>query len=1269
MKKYLLVIFFLAIFNVQGQSKHFEIQWQYHKQLKQPGLSPEEYILFQPKNYQYRPYNAFFSQVWEESQHIDNKSVKLLNVKTHQVSSELIRHLKFNNLPENFMPVLNTSNAREKVYATLEINTFIKKGGKYFRLDAFDVSYKYNSGARRTPRVQNIYDSKLATGNWYRFKIDKSGVYKINRDFLKSLGIDINDLDPRKIKVFGNGGKVMPLSNSVPYPEDITEIPIQVIGEQDGSFDNGDYILFYAQSHKEWSDNYDSNLNIYTNETNYFIEIDDQDGQRMQVYQEPAGTPVDVFNDYLARKFYEKDKAIFTYMGRKVFDEPFDPSTQQKSVEFHFDNRVPAKPVFYSIKAATNHGGTSFTATINQRSVGQVGFGNLGTYAVGKDASLSGNLTTSGNPIKVVVTYHNNNIFDARLYMEYINISAYCELKGSEKQFRFFHPDADVGSGVAAYHFTQAQNIKQIWDITDRFHPAYFDNNQTNFDLKFLKSERKRFVAVTQDDYYTPEKASHIEVANQNLHKDLFYNTGQFKDLDYLIVTPAFLHNKAEQFADLHRQNGMNVYVADLKKIYNEFGNGQQDIGAIRNMVKYIYYNASTPDKRLKFLMLFGDASVDFKNVITENLLTGGKNSNIVPIWESLEAFDLVGSSASDDFYVLMDNNEGLLNGSEKPDIAVGRLLVRNQAEAEAIYQKYAHYISLDTKQNWHTFLTLWSDDADRISDRGFVLNTENIAQKLKLWHPEYNVNKIYQDAYQQINTPGGARYPDAKRDLFNTFERGTLILSYIGHGNEVTLSHERMLTLSDVSRLHNFDRLPLMTTMTCEFAKFDNPIRETAAEHLIWKDDGGVLGMVSTIREIYISAAGIMNEYFYDALFGMSNNANGQIIKNPSEALRIAKINYANSGKYNIAFLGDPAFNLGFSQPKIVLTSVNNQPTDTLKALKHIIIKGEVQDASGNLMTNFNGTINPIVFDKYIDDAVLNNDHIDNYSLQFKKLGAKLFQGKSDITNGQFQFEFIVPKDIDLNYGKGRLSFYAVSGNEEKIGYDETITVGGVDNNAEADNEPPMIQAFMNDKNFVTGGITDANPYLLLDLQDEHGINTIGGIGHDIAAYLDDDQTNVFILNDFYETENNTYQRGHVKYRLFNLKPGWHTLHIKAWDVYNNSGTTSIDFQVIENNEIKLEHVLNYPNPFVDYTEFWFNHNHPFEDLDVMIQVYTISGKLVWQHRQSVISNGFLSRDIKWDGRDNFGNKLAKGVYVYKLSVRTLSGKTAQKIEKLVIL
>jgi hypothetical protein len=188
--------------------------------------------------------------------------------------------------------------------------------------------------------------------------------------------------------------------------------------------------------------------------------------------------------------------------------------------------------------------------------------------------------------------------------------------------------------------------------------------------------------------------------------------------------------------------------------------------------------------------------------------------------------------------------------------------------------------------------------------------------------------------------------------------------------------------------------------------------------------------------------------------------------------------------------------------------------------------------------------------------------------------------------------------------------------------------------------------------------------------LEDEHGINTASGIGHDIVAILDGDELNPYVLNDYYETELDNYQKGKVRFPFRDLEPGLHTITFKAWDVYNNLITAEIQFIVVGNDDITLSNVLNYPNPFVSYTEFWFNHNRPFEMLNVQVQIFTITGKLVKTINQSVFTEGFLSRELKWDGKDDFGDKIGKGVYVYKLTVQsTIDGKKSEKHEKLVIL
>jgi hypothetical protein len=219
-------------------------------------------------------------------------------------------------------------------------------------------------------------------------------------------------------------------------------------------------------------------------------------------------------------------------------------------------------------------------------------------------------------------------------------------------------------------------------------------------------------------------------------------------------------------------------------------------------------------------------------------------------------------------------------------------------------------------------------------------------------------------------------------------------------------------------------------------------------------------------------------------------------------------------------------------------------------------------------------------------------------------------------------------------------------------------------------DNLGPQAKLYMNDQTFISGGITNESPLFLAYLEDENGINTASGIGHDIVAILDGNENAPYILNDYYETELNNYKKGILRFPLKDLAKGLHTITFKAWDVYNNPIVAEIQFLVVGDETLTLTNVLNYPNPFVNYTQFWFTHNRPFEPLEVQVQVMTITGKVVWTKNQVVTTEGFLSREISWDGKDDFGDKIGKGVYVYKLTVKSiLTNKKSEKFEKLVIL
>ncbi len=578
----------------------------------------------------------------------------------------------------------------------------------------------------------------------------------------------------------------------------------------------------------------------------------------------------------------------------------------------------------------------------------------------------------------------------------------------------------------------------------------------------------------------------------------------------------------------------------------------------------------------------------------------------------------------------------------------------------------------------WRNNYVIYSDDADNTTDATLQFGLDNLANTLTAQKPFVNVKKIHTDAYLQQVAAGGERYPEAKKDFLDALELGALVFNYFGHGNEESLARERLFEKLDAQNLTNRYRYPLFITITCEFTRFDDPNRFTGGEYMYWNKSGGAIGLIATTRQIGVTTGFVMNNLLSEDLYAFGSNNYPTI----AEALRLTKLDTGSDNRRVVFFIGDPALKLAIPKPRVVLTKVNDiptsQPLPVLQALSLTKINGEVRDENDVLMSNYNGDLAVQIFDKDINRTTLGNNGVTNSSglitMNFVTLGETVFRGNASVVNGQFEFNFVVPQDIRIPVGNGKISFYAKRNSpnlENQTGFDRTIQIGGVNVNAGTDTNPPRVRLHMNDEGFVSGGITNCSPILLAFLEDENGINTASGIGHDIVAILDGDESNPFVLNDYYETENDDYTRGFVRFPFRDLTPGLHTILFKAWDVYNNLVTAEIQFNAVCSDEgLKIERVLNYPNPFVSYTEFWFNHNMPFEPLDVQVQILTVSGKLVKTINQQVTTDGFLCRDIVWDGRDDFGDKIGKGVYVYKLKVRsTTTGKSVEKYEKLVIL
>lgn len=1278
MKKYLLLPLFLTTFLIGAQQKQFDINWEAPVTLETanskiiiPSFDKSHF------SFTYKKGVTFFAQ-WEESSYLDENSVALAQVSYATISSSELKELPLSTIPNAPQVKLKNAIDRDNISAYFEITPIINDRGVYKKITSFTVNYQYGGSTNRTNLTnQEIVNSVLSSGKWNRFYVEKSGVYILTKDFLNSMGVNTNG-DPRTIKLFGNGGAMLPLSNSEPAPNDLQENAIRFIGEEDGVFNDNDYILFYAEGTNEFNEESNTNVNLYADKSYYYITNQGGFGKRITTLNQPqneASLEITTFQDY---QFHEVDENSLGKIGRRWFGERFDVENEQE-FNFSFPNLIATEPAKIRVLAAavSETSASSMQFVLNGNLEGTMNFISVEEPTLANGRAIQNDFTLNTDDVSVKLIYNNNSNPSTQGYLDYISIEATRGLIFEGTQFVFKNNEVALNSGIVQYTLANASTVQEVWDITDKYNVKAVLNSDQSSSLIFkdLAGSAKKYVTVTSSNYFQPLKEANTSVINQDIKGTVFKNAqGEFQDLDYIIIANNSYISQAERLAQINRdQNNLNVKVVTLNEIYHEFGSGKQDVAAIRNMVQYVYQNASVPSKRLKYLCLFGDASYDYKNRISNN-------TNIVPTWNSIDSFSLVSSFISDDFYGMMDENEGEMEESELLDIAVGRILADTPQRAKELVDKVELYYGEESFGSWRNNVVYISDDVDNPLWEFVLQNTTDaIANEITEEKPFINVTKIHSDAYQQQSSASGERYPSVNEAIKNALDVGSLVVNYFGHGGEDGLGVERFFTKVDAQEIRNLCKFNLFITVTCEFTKFDNPQRQTAGEFTYWNKEGGAIALITTTRQIFVTVGVTFNEKLAVFLFNYGSNDYPTM----AEALRLTKNSPGIVGspqKPLVFFIGDPAMKLAIARPEIRLTSVNDVPlaqqTEPLKALDRVKMSGEVYDTSGNFLSNYNGIVTATVLDKEIDRQTLGNDNGDEIILDFKTVGETMFRGQATVTNGIFDFEFVVPRDIGIPVGQGKVGFYSKQDNilDDKSGYSFDIQVGGINENAEEDNIGPVINLFMNDENFVSGGITNEQPVLIAKLQDNNGINTASGIGHDVTAIIDGDETNPFILNDYYEANVDDYQNGKLSYPFRDLEPGLHTLTFKAWDVYNNASIAQLEFNVRDKDEeLVITNVLNYPNPFIDYTEFWFNHNSS-DVLDVSVQIFTVSGKIVRTLNGQTTGGGkitsSLSKDIVWDGRDDFGDKIGKGVYVYKLKVRSERlNKQVEKIEKLVIL
>lgn len=1197
----------------------------------------------------------------------------------------------------------NTGVSREEklIFANI-IPIRLSSNNNYEYLVSYDVFWDYSNAkdissnsnlSRSINRVSKASTSVLSSGKWYKVGVTKDGVYKIDKTFLTSLGIDVASINPRNIKVYGNGGKLMPEKNSDFKYDDLQENAIQVAGESDGVFNNTDYILFYGQSTDSWVRSasyripYHRQLHSFSDTSFYFINVDINTlGKRVTDQSSFSAVPNKTTSTQDYYDIHEVNAFNAVKSGREFYGEKFDLNT---SYAFNFlipdaviGDSVYVKSRILSRCATVSNYAVTFGSYLFNISCPLTNVDYyIADFGYPNDSELGGILNSSFLSVTV-----SKQTPAAVGYLDYVEINARKSLNFTTSQFNF--RDRRVIGGVGTFAKYNLLNptgaTLSIWDVTKplKVSNQLYTSTGSLLDFTTTSDSLKEFVVFTTATAFVP--TSYGTVPNQNLHA--------ITQADFVIVThPAYI-NEANRIAKVHADyDTLSYAIATTTQVYNEFSSGTPDIGAIKEFVRMLYFRPTDRSKATRYLLLLGDGSYKNRDIT----LSG--NTAMIPTYETPNSTSYTESFVSDDYFVMMDHNEGALSGlsndslssgrGDLPDLGVGRFPVHTKAEAEEVTTKIEQYykrnfgFNPNTEESsctaatcypqgdWRNSIVFLADDEDY---NEHYRGAENIANHVYNNYKNYNVNKIYSDAYQQYSTPGGDRYPDVVNAINRSFEKGCLIFNYTGHGGELGLGAERFVEVPQILGWKNNCNLPLMVTATCEFSRFDDPDRTSAGEYCFLNPQGGSVGLMTTVRLAFSGLNDALNiRFFNHALKPMVNGKMPHI----GDLYRLTKRDLGFNPQYlNFVILGDPALKLAYPEQNVYTSTINSQTlsitsSDTLKALTKMVITGFIGDKLGNKLTNFNGVVYPTVYDKEIKLPTLKNDpesNVDTFKIQ-KNI---IYRGKSLVTNGDFSFTFLVPKDISYNFGKGKISYYAHNGLHDAHGYYDRIVIGGSNPNAVADAIGPEIKLYMNDEKFVTGGTTNENPKIYALVSDSSGINTVGnGIGHDLIAVLDAKSGNPIVLNDYYVANLNTYQSGKIRYSLTDLPEGKHDLTLKVWDVQNNSSIAYTDFIVSKEADLALSHILNYPNPFTTKTKFFIEHNQCCVSLKVMIQVYTITGKIVKSINQTINNQGFRFDGIEWDGRDEFGDKLARGVYIYRVSVTDGANKKADKIEKLVIL
>lgn len=1076
------------------------------------------------------------------------------------------------------------------------------------------------------------HQSVLATHEWYKVGVTEDGVYAIDYATLQSLGIDVRQLDPSHIRMFGNVQRILPEANSQRRYDDLTEAAIQVTGAEDGSFDQGDRILFYGQGPVNMVHNtgsyFDYERNPYTDTVYYFLCVNGEVeglriGEQASVEIGKDDAVIEIYPDYY---YHESDEFSPYASGRVWYGDLFtrqegfkDFSVDVPGLLFHHGVRVDSK-VLGRCKPAS-----SYSVTLNNLIVAAnqpIDYYRNREY--GKEHAFSRTTYPQSEHLTLRYTIHPTE-GNLMLFIDYFVLNFWRELRyrGPSMAFRFL--PAQWTADPIRVRIADGSDEAVCWEVTNPLHPVRQLTEAQPTGCTFgMEGQRERRFHMFETDGLKPV-ASIRSIPNQNLHG--------LETAELLIVTHRRFWAQAQALADFHREyDNMDCIVADVAEVYNEFGTGAPDPTSLRDFIRMLYLRS---EGRLQYVLLLGKGTHDFRGI-------KGIDNNFVVTFETENyEYSEVDSKCTDDYFALMDLDEGLsCNG--RVDLGVGRIPITTPEQGDAVLAKIRRYADPDVSHGlWKNNHLLMADN-DAIAYPNYA---ETLAATLDTaWH-DATCKKLYLDSYPVVSTPAGERVPMANRVLMESFESGIGVMSYTGHGGVKSLSAEWVLSLADIQAMTNADRLPFVHTATCEFSKFDDPGVVSGGELMLMNPNGGAIALLTTVRPTVAQNNQKMSRSVHEHLYDMIDRQHLRF----GDIYRIVKSDPGWYSKTNVVYylFGDPALRLGYPSQGVA--------TDRLTGEEVLTVTGHVTLPDGTLDSQFNGVVDLRLYDQRSKHTTL-GQYDDPVTYSF--FNDVLFEGRVSVAQGRFEARIPVPSTVSQTQGKARLVYSA---------YDSLrkVEACGVCDDYEIhapatviDNQGPDIQLYWNTPEFQSGDLGAPTGVLYADLFDEHGIYHYNvSIGRDIVLNSNIEALDNLILNDRYEPALDDYRKGRIAIPLSNLPDGIYEFSLKAWDTWNNATEASI--LLLVERSVLITELRNYPNPFSDEVYFSFLDGEQTEDLDVVLEVFDVMGRRVAMLQERTSSVSGVVPAIRWDGRGSGGAALPPGMYLYRLSVTGPDGRT----------